>query len=154
MNKASQRRSTLIDPRLSTLFQTIMERYNICASYAFGSRALEIAARIKGKPFHPRASQSDVDIGVEPIQGRRLSTREKVRLAIELEDVFEVPRVDLVIVSEVDPFLALDIIRGELIYCTDLDKQAEHELYILRRAGDLASFQRERMKQVFAGVEK
>ena len=141
-------------PELHTEFHTIMERYNICAAYAFGSRALEIAAKIKGRHLPPRAGQSDVDIGVEPIRGRRLSTREKVRLAIELENVFEVARVDVVIISEADPFIALDIIRGELIYCTDLDEQAEHELYILRRAGDLAYFQRERMKQVFAGEEK
>ena len=95
-----------------------------------------------------------MDIGVEPMRGRKLSTREKVRLAIELEEIFEVPRIDLVVVSEVDPFLALDIVRGELIYCADHDEQAEHELYILRRAGDLAPFQRERVKRVFAGTKK
>jgi hypothetical protein len=52
-----------------------------------------------------------------------------VRLANELEDLFEVSRVDLVMLPEADSFMALDIIRGEVLYCTDADEQAEYELY-------------------------
>ncbi len=36
-----------------------------------------------------------------------------------------------------DPFLALNVIRGELIYTEDFTDQARYELYVLRRAGDL-----------------
>ena len=58
---------------------------------------------------------------------------------------------DLILLPEADPFLALDIIKGELLYCADPDRQAEDELYVLRRAGDLAGFQRERIDQIIRG---
>lgn len=38
------------------------------------------------------------------------------------------------------PFLALDIIRGDLLYSRNQDEQVEFELYVLRRAGDLVNF--------------
>lgn len=58
------------------------------------------------------------------------------------------PRADLVVFSEVEAFLALDVIKGELIYCDDLDAQTEYELFIMRRAGDLAFYGCERRRQI------
>ena len=127
-------------------------RYGVIALYAFGSRAGEIAAKVQGKEISPENLLSDVDIGVESKPGRYLSAKERVQLAIELEDVLDVNRVDLVILSEADPFLALEIVRGELLYCADADAQAEYELYVLRRAGDLAFYARERWKQILTGT--
>jgi len=75
-----------------------------------------------------------------------------VRLTIDLEDLLGVCRVDLVILSEASPFLALDVISGEQLYSPDLDRAAEYELYILRRAGDLAYFERQRRKQILMGA--
>jgi hypothetical protein len=37
-----------------------------------------------------------------------------------------------------------------LLYCADPDHQAEDELYVLRRAGDLARYARERQDLVLA----
>lgn len=59
---------------------------------------------------------------------------------------------DLVILPEADPFLALDVIRGELLYCADRDAQAEQELQVLRRAADLAPYARERWEQILVGT--
>src|SRR6266545_3487460 len=67
----------------------------------------------------------------------------------DLETLFDVPRVDLVVLGEASPLLAVEVIRGELLYTDDPLGQAEHELYILRRAADLAPFQRERVQQIF-----
>lgn len=133
---------------IETQLRFIGSRYEIAAFYAFGSRAREIAGRIRGEVPSPKDSDSDVDIGVQPKAGRYLNAKERVRLAIELEDVLDVNRVDLVILSEADPFLALEIVRGELLYCADADAQAEYELYVLRRAGDLAFYARERWQQI------
>jgi len=130
----------------------IGNRYDIVALYAFGSRAREIAGKVHGKGISPKSSNSDVDIGVQAKPGRYLSAKERVQLAIELEDVLDVNRVDLVILSEADPFLALEIVRGELLYCADADAQAEYELYVLRRAGDLAFYARERWQQILTGT--
>ena len=130
----------------------IGSRYDIAALYAFGSRAEEIAAKVQGKEISPENLLSDVDIGVQLKPSRYFSAKERVRLAIELEDVLGVNRVDLLILNEADPFLALDIIRGELLYCADADAQAEYELYVLRRAGDLAFYARERWQQILMGT--
>ena len=123
-------------------------RYGIVAFYAFGSRATEIAGWVREQKVSPQCSGSDVDIGVHPVPGRRLTAQERVRLAIELEDLLGVSRVDLVVLTEADPFLSLDVIRGELLYYNDADAQAEYELYVLRRAADLAYYARDRWRQI------
>jgi len=129
----------------------IAERFALSEVYAFGSRAAEMASRVRGERVERAKPESDVDIGVRPEAGRKLSVREKVELAIALEDLFQVPRADLVVIPEADPFLALDIIRGELLYCRDQDEQAEFELYVLRRAGDLAYYEREKRSLILSG---
>ena len=128
--------------------KAIGHRYKIAALYVFGSRAEEIARRVRGQAVSSRYPDSDVDVGIQPATGHRLSARDRVRLSIELEDLLGVNRVDLVVLPEADPFLALDIIRGELLYCEDEDTQAENELYVLRRAGDLAYYERDRHRQI------
>jgi predicted nucleotidyltransferase len=128
--------------------RTIAGRYNLAAVYAFGSRAAEIASAVAGEVAPSALSTSDVDIGVEPATAVRFTARDRVRLAADLEDLFGVRRVDLVVLREADPFLALDIIRGELLYCADRDTQAEQELNVLRRAADLAPYAGERWAQV------
>jgi hypothetical protein len=75
-----------------------------------------------------------------------MSVDSLVNLADELERCLNVPRVDVVLLPTANPFLALDVIRGELLYCADSDAQAEYEIYVLRRAGDLAPFQRRRQE--------
>lgn len=131
--------------------ETISARYNLTAMYVFGSRAAEIARRLAGNAVAEGHPGSDVDIGVRSTPGLPLSARDRVRLAAELEDLLGVARVDLVILGEADPFLALDVIRGELLYCADKDVEAEEELHVLRRAGDLAPYARERWKKILTG---
>jgi predicted nucleotidyltransferase len=126
----------------------IARRFKIANVYVFGSRSAEITARLRGQRFPAVSPGSDVDIGVEPRTGVPLASRERVRLTIELEDLFDAARVDLIVLSEAPPFLALDVIRGELVYCEDPDQQAESELFVLRRAGDLAPFERQRRKMI------
>ena len=133
-------------------FKLIGNLYGIVALHAFGSRAGEVAGKVRAEVISPKTSDSDVDIGVQPRPGRYLNAKERVRLAIDLEDVLDVNRVDLVILGEADPFLALEIVRGELIYFADADAQAEYELYVLRRAGDLAFYARGRWQQILTGT--
>jgi len=126
--------------------------YQIEALYVFGSRAREIAGRVWGQAVSSHYPDADVDIGVKPVAGHRLSAQDRVRLTIELEDLLDVNRVDLVVLPEADPFLAVNVIRGELLYCADPHAQAEYELYVLRRAGDLAYYARARMDHILAGA--
>lgn len=132
---------------------SIAERYDISTVYAFGSRASGVAVWIKGQSVDIDHIGSDVDIGVLPRPKTRLPVQKKVQLAIELEDLLGVCRVDLVVLPEVDPFLALDVIKGEIIYCDELDAEAEYQLYVMRKAGDLAYYERERRSMIL-GIGK
>ncbi len=140
-------------PPLVDQLKAIAVRYSVAALYIFGSRAPEIARKLAGENAASAAPESDVDIGVQPAPGSRLNARDRVQLSAELEDFLGARRVDLVVLPEADPFLALDVIRGELLYCADKDAQAEEELHVLRRAGDLAPYARERWKQILTGSD-
>ncbi|MCF8062459.1 MAG: nucleotidyltransferase domain-containing protein, partial [Deltaproteobacteria bacterium] len=128
--------------------EDICRRYRVADLYVFGSRAEEVSALVAGKADSLQTSASDVDMGVLPAERDQWGPRGGRRLSMELEDLFQVSRVDLVLLPEADAFLALEIIRGELLYSDDLDRQARYELFVLRRAGDLAPFQKERIRAV------
>lgn len=116
--------------------------------YAFGSRAGEVRGAVDASVQVVENGTSDADIAVKTSPGHKLSIREKVELAIDLEDLLGVGKVDLVLLSEADPFLAVNIIRGERLYCVDERDADEYDLYVLRRAGDLAHFERRRIEGV------
>jgi uncharacterized protein len=127
--------------------QRIAEAYGLDDVYAFGSRAKEVARLIAGQVVEIEG-EADVDIGIQPTRGRELSARDRVRIADELERLFKAPRVDVVVLPEARAFLATEVIRGELLYTADPLDQAERELYVLRRAADLAPFRNERVRQI------
>lgn len=122
--------------------------------YAFGSRCKEIKAYLDGKALKRNILTSDADIGVVTSEHSHLSVRDKARLMTELEDRLGVGRVDLVILTEADPFLAANIVRGERLYCSDDYAADEYELYVLRRAGDLAPLERERLRLIFGETDQ
>lgn len=126
----------------------ICRKYNISDLYAFGSRSEEIAGLVSGRQASLEPGASDVDLGVLPAETAEWSPEKRVRLSMELEDLFQVDRVDLVLLPEAEPYLALDIIRGDLLYTADPDQQARYELFVLRRAGDLMPFKRERIRMI------
>jgi predicted nucleotidyltransferase len=131
-----------MNPKQEAL-KRICDQYEILILYAFGSRADEAWQYVqRGIPL--KEGPSDLDIGVLPAQP--LHVKQKVTLTIALEDFFNVNRVDLVVIPEAGPFLAANIIRGERLYAKDSRQADEYDLYILRRAGDLAFFEQERMK--------
>jgi predicted nucleotidyltransferase len=121
----------------------LCDAHAIQVLYAFGSRAREALEFISGQRGALTQAGSDLDIGVKPAAA--LGIKEKASIALELEEFFSVPRVDLISIPEADPFLAANIIRGERLYMVDEHAADEYELYILRRAGDLAPLERERL---------
>ncbi len=104
----------------------------ILALYLFGSRS-------RGD----ETDYSDVDVGILFRQAQTL--QDVLVLEDELERRLGVA-VDLVDAGRANAFLALDIIRGERVFCSDEDRCDEFELYVMRRAGDLAPFERERRR--------
>jgi predicted nucleotidyltransferase len=78
-------------------------RPEITAVYIFGSQAAGSAR-----------TDSDVDLGV------LYATRQSLETTLALQDAFGramARRVDLVDVGRAAPFLALEIIRGERVFC-------------------------------------
>jgi predicted nucleotidyltransferase len=124
------------------------EEFGVFAIYAFGSRGKEIALRVQGDSPPRQPTRSDIDIGVQLRPGVHLHIDQKVAITRALEELFEEDCVDLVMCEMAHPFLAQEIVSGELLYCDDLDKQAAYELYVLRRAGDLAPYETERRRMI------
>jgi len=129
------------------------QKHQLTALYAFGSRAKEVAELIRQPSGDVAEGGSDVDIAVLPGFGVELSTREKVEIALEIEELLGAARVDLVVLPEADPFLAVNAIRGERLYCSDEHRADEYELYLLRRAGDLIPLEQERIRMILGEGE-
>lgn len=102
----------------------------IVAVYLFGSRADDTA--------NP---DSDFDLGV--LFDGPTGIADRVRLEARFSEALGAD-VDLVDVGKCSAFLALSIIRGERLYCTDPVRCDEFDLYVMRRAGDLEFFERQR----------
>ena len=135
-----------------TDLSALCERYGLDALYAFGSRATEVAACVRGDKDLDSESAADLDFGVLPEVGRVVEIDDRVHLTAALEDLFDVPRVDLVVLSRASPYLALGVVSGELLCCSDPIREAEYQLFVLRRAGDLAFFERQRRRQLLSGT--
>lgn len=135
------------EARTDTL-KKLCHTYGVHDIYAFGSRAREIWAWVRGYNVSSAHPESNVDIGTLPLNWSEWDAERKVSFGMQLEDFFSVSRVDLVLLPEAEPFLALDIIRGELLYTMDPDEQARYELFVLRRAGDLLPFKKERIRMI------
>ena len=134
-----------MNTRLQKIEQ-VCKKFKARALYVFGSRSAEVVQALQDGTLEIRSSSSDLDIGI--LTRSPLSVDEKVDIALELEEIFDVPRVDLVILQEADAFLAANIIRGERLYAEDSYSADEYELFVLRRAGDLAELERERMAMI------
>jgi predicted nucleotidyltransferase len=130
-----------MNTRLQKIKQ-ICVKHKVKVLYVFGGRSPEILPLLQNDAHGIQPSQSDLDNGV--ITHSPFSVDDKLNLALELEELLNVPRVDLCILQEVDVFLAANIIRGERIYTEDSYLADEYGLFVLRRAGDLAELERER----------
>ncbi len=124
--------------------ERLCRQYDVVIMYAFGSRGRDVWEWLTGHRARLDPGPSDVDIGIKMRPGHRLSPRQKAELALALEDLLGVSRVDLVVLDEARPFLALEVIRGERLYAEDSYLADEYDLYVLRRAGDLLPLERER----------
>ena len=134
-----------MNTRLQEIEQ-ICRKYQLKAFYVFGSRSADMLRAINDEQHQIPPSQSDLDIGV--LSHSPFLIEDKVSLTLELENLFGLSTIDLFILQEVDAFLAANIIRGERIYAEDPYLADEYELFVLRRAGDLAELERQRMAMI------
>jgi predicted nucleotidyltransferase len=126
--------------------KSLAREYRLLVIYTFGSRAREAKKMAEGSRKALVSSLSDLDTGILP--AGRLSVEEKVRIGLSLEDIFGVLRVDVVVLSEAPPFLAFEIVQGEILYAEDPDFEAEYQLHVMRVASDLLPFEREKRAMI------
>jgi predicted nucleotidyltransferase len=126
-----------LNERLIAVFERHPE---VIGAYLFGSRSRGEATE-----------RSDVDLGV--LFDRPADLERTIALEDELERALGLS-VDLVDVARAGAFLALDAIRGERIFERDGRRLDEFDLYVMRRAGDLAHFERERRRMLLALGER
>ena len=136
------------DSDLASAFADCCRSNGLIAVFAFGSRASEITARLRGEDYRSLVPDSDLDLGVLPSRESDFDIDQIVRFAVAIEEIFPIPRADVVDLRKAPPYLALDAIRGERIFCADDFEAADFELLVLRRAGDLAFHERERRRLV------
>jgi predicted nucleotidyltransferase len=121
-------------------------KYGLQIIYAFGSRAKEAKEAVEGRIEGLSSTPSDLDIGVKP--ERPLTVEEKVEIAMFFEDLFDLPRVDVVVLPEAPVSLAAEIVVGEILYARDSTYEAEYQLYIMRMAADLLPHERAKQKMI------
>ncbi len=126
--------------------ECLCREYGVNILYVFGSRAEEVQALADGRI--PTLSPAECDVDITILTAAPLSLDQKVRFTQEMEALLDVPRVDLVILADADPFLAANAIRGIRLIARDPYQADEYDLYVLRRAGDLALLERERMSLI------
>ena len=128
---------TGVDAILEALTAAGARRSDVRALWLFGSRADGTAREA-----------SDVDVGVLWEPGQPLEAT--ISLEEELSRATGLP-VDVVDARRSGAFLALEIVRGERVFCRDEVAADLFELYVLRRAGDLMPFERERQAMLLGG---
>lgn len=106
------------------------------ALYVFGSR-VDGTAR----------PDSDLDVGV--LYGAPQSIEKTLGLEEALRRATGMP-VDLVDAARATAFLALAIVRGDRVFARHEVQADLFDLYVLRRAGDLLPFERERRAMLLA----
>ncbi|ODS34361.1 MAG: hypothetical protein SCARUB_00492 [Candidatus Scalindua rubra] len=126
--------------------EKIAQKYDLQVIYAFGSRAKEVLRMVEEKIKRLSFESSDLDIGIKP--RNVLTVEKKVEIALAFEDVFDVPKVDIIILQDAPVFLALEIVTGELLYAEDSNLEAEYQLYIMRKAAELIPYERMRQKMI------
>ncbi len=131
----------------------ICRRHGVRSLYLFGSRARESVEWLRGDRPLMAAGGSDLDVAVLPDPARWWDIQAKVRFAAQLEGFFGVGRVDLGVLPEMDPFVVAEAIDGERVFAQDSDLADEYELYVLRRAADLAPFERHRINVILGREE-
>ena len=132
--------------KIKSQIEEVAKEYHLQIIYAFGSRENEVLDVVNGKIEHLSSTPADLDIGVKA--GRHLNLEEKVKLALIFEDIFNIAKVDVVDIPEAPIFLALEIVKGGLLYAKDLTHEAEYQLYILRRAAEFVPYERMKQKMI------
>ena len=120
--------------------------FGLLAIYLFGSRQDDGLRRLQGAPA--AGEGSDLDVGVI-FRDPRFDPRQLSRLQVELEDLFEPLRVDLVPLQRADALFQFNAIEGHRVAAPDADAADRYELVVMSRAAELLPIQRQLERERF-----
>jgi predicted nucleotidyltransferase len=118
----------------------------VAAVYLFGSRADDGQRVLAGDPVP--AAGSDLDVGVL-FTDPRFDPRVLSRLQVDLEEVFDPLRIDLVPLQRLDALFQFEAIDGHRVAAPDPLAADEHELLVMRRAAELLPIERALERDMF-----
>lgn len=122
----------------------VAQRYGLDFVYAFGSQADMTAALVTTGALPSRPTRSDGDIGVVFAGGLPPAGRERAvtyaRLHLELSDLLEPLRVDLVFLQEDHSVFQAEAIKGHCLHAASPDVRERYEEMTVRRAADFRPF--------------
>ncbi len=114
--------------------------------YLFGSRADDGKKALAGDPIP--AGASDLDVGVL-FADPRFHPRVLTGLQIDLDEVFDPLRVDLVPLQRLDALFQFEAIDGHRVAAADPLAADEYELLVMRRAAELLPIERALERDMF-----
>jgi predicted nucleotidyltransferase len=118
----------------------LCREHGILAVYLFGSRADDGLQLLRGEDASRKGS--DLDVGIVfhgPLENSRILSV----LQLEIEDIFEPLRIDLVPLQRVDALFQFNAIDGHRVAVTDSHLANEYELVVMNRAAELLPIQRQ-----------
>jgi predicted nucleotidyltransferase len=83
----------------SLMLKEIRRRYSIDTIYAFGSLGKELKMFAAGAGHIDLSKEADFDVAVKITPQKSLSVRQKSQLTIDLEELFQLTRLDLVVIN-------------------------------------------------------
>ncbi len=122
------------------LLETVSRRHGLNAVYLFGSRSDCGRRLLEGE--HQPAGGSDLDVGVV-FRDPDFDPRALSALLVDLEEVFQPLRVDLVPLQRLDALFQYEAINGHRVAALDPMAADEYELVVMRRAAELLPIERE-----------
>lgn len=133
----------------------IARRYGLDLVYAFGSQADAIVALVAKGTIPARPIRSDADIGVVFAGGLPPAGRERAvtyaRLHLELSDLLDPFRVDLMFLQENHSVFQAEAIKGHCLYASLREIRERYEEMVLRRAADFRPFLLAYLKEALEG---
>ena len=150
VQKAAQR-----SKGMQKVLADIAHRYRLDLVYAFGSQADAVMALVTKGTAPTRPIHSDADIGVVFAGGLPPAGRERgityARLCLELSDLLDPFKVDLVFLQENHSVFQAEAIKGHCLYASSLEVRERYEEMILRRAADFRPFLLAYLKEALEG---
>ena len=117
-------------------FNDICEQYGIALCYLFGSQQERGNSILAGETVPVVDEESDIDFAVLFRTRPAAPLELYARLSLDLQDIVQPHRADLLFLPEVDHLLQLEAMRGINVYSFDAQFRESYEDRVMKFAAD------------------